>query len=258
MKKFLRFEAEGEIKQGVLENNKVHVIEGDYFSSFNLSGQEYSFSDLRLLAPCRPDKIVAVGLNYFHHASEMEMDIPEEPIIFLKPSTSIIGHKDKIIYPSAVNTLHYEAELAAVIKKKCKNISPQEAEEYLLGLTCFNDVTARDLQHKDGQWTRAKSFDTFSPTGPCIVSGLDWSNLDISLLLNKEEKQSSSTDDMIFPLDTIISFISKIMTLLPGDIITTGTPAGVGEMNVGDVVEVRIEGIGSLVNYVTRPNTSEE
>jgi len=178
------------------------------------------------------------------------MDIPKKPIIFLKPSTSIIGHLEPIIYPKMANQVDYEAELALVIKDKVKNVSVKEAPNYILGYTCFNDVTARDLQKKDGQWTRAKSFDTFSPLGPKIISDLDPTNLDIALYLNGELKQSSHTSNLIFSPFYLISFISQIMTLLPGDIIATGTPAGIGPMKIGDKVEVKIEKIGSLINYV--------
>ena len=197
-----------------------------------------------------PTKIVAVGLNYKKHAHELNMQIPEEPIIFLKPATSIIGHLDKIIYPAQSKQVDYEAELAIVIKDKTRNILPAEAKKHILGYTCLNDVTARDLQKKDGQWTRAKSFDTFCPIGPYIEDDLDTADLKIELLLNGKIKQSSSTKDFIFDIDYIVSFVSQIMTLYPGDIITTGTPEGVGPMQIGDKVEVRIEGIGSLINYV--------
>ncbi|MBU2600004.1 fumarylacetoacetate hydrolase family protein [bacterium] len=198
----------------------------------------------------KPTKIIACGLNYLDHVNELKMDIPKKPIIFLKPSTSIIGHLEPIIYPKMANQVDYEAELALVIKDKVKNVSVKEAPNYILGYTCFNDVTARDLQKKDGQWTRAKSFDTFSPLGPKIISDLDPTNLDIALYLNGELKQSSHTSNLIFSPFYLISFISQIMTLLPGDIIATGTPAGIGPMKIGDKVEVKIEKIGSLINYV--------
>lgn len=198
----------------------------------------------------KPTKIVACGLNYLDHAKELGMEIPKEPIIFIKPSTSVIGHQDLIIYPRMAKQVDYEAELAIVIKDKTRNVSIEEAGEHILGYTCFNDVTARDLQRKDGQWTRAKSFDTFSPMGPNILFEIDPANLDISLYLNGELKQSSNTSNLIFTPFYLVSFISKIMTLLPGDLIATGTPAGVGPMKPGDKVEVRIEGIGSLINQV--------
>ncbi len=188
----------------------------------------------------KPSKIIAVGLNYRDHARELKMPIPDEPIIFLKPPTAVIGHKDKIIYPRGVKQLDYEAELAVVMKN----------DREILGYTCANDVTARDLQRKDGQWTRAKSFNTFCPLGPKLVKDLDPDELDIKLYLNGKIKQSSNTSNMIFKVKELVEFIAAIMTLLPGDVILTGTPVGVGPMRVGDTVEVEIEGIGRLINLV--------
>ncbi|TET54787.1 MAG: FAA hydrolase family protein [Actinobacteria bacterium] len=197
-----------------------------------------------------PTKIIAVGLNYKDHAQELSMELPDEPLIFLKPPTSVIGHDEKIAIPNGSKQVDYEAELAIVIKKQCKDAEVSKAKEYIEGYTCANDVTARDFQKKDVQWSRAKSFDTFCPLGPCIINDIDPTNLDIKLLLNGEIKQSSNTNQMLFNAYDLVSFVSKIMTLLPGDIILTGTPPGVGSLRKGDSVEVRIEGIGSLVNYV--------
>lgn len=187
----------------------------------------------------KPSKIICVGLNYKDHAKEMNMQIPDEPVLFMKSPTALIGHEDKIIYPDATKELHYEAELAIVILKDGK-----------IGYSCANDVTARDLQRKDGQWTRAKSFNTFCPVGPKIITDIDPTNLKIQLFLNGEVKQSSNTSQMIFSPKELISFILKIMPLYPNDIILTGTPPGIGPMNRGDVVEVVIEGIGKLRNMV--------
>lgn len=193
---------------------------------------------------------MAVGLNYRDHAAELKMSIPETPIIFLKPPTAVIFNNEPIVYPPQTKELHYEAELAVVIKDRIKNIPPEEAFNHILGFTCANDVTARDLQRLDGQWTRAKSFDTFCPLGPEIVSGINPDNLNIRLFLNAEIKQSSNTSNMIFKVDFLISFISQIMTLEPEDVILTGTPPGVGPMGRGDRVMVEIEGIGKLENVV--------
>jgi len=198
----------------------------------------------------KPSKIVCVGLNYIDHAKELKFDIPKYPLIFLKPVSTIIYNGDKIVYPSQTKELHYEAELGVVIKDKIKSVSKEDALKHVLGFVCANDVTARDLQKLDGQWTRAKSFDTFCPIGPEIVSGIDPDNLGIKLYLNGEVKQSSNTANMIFKVDHLISYISSIMTLEAEDIIITGTPAGIGPMKVGDVVEVEIEGIGRLSNTV--------
>jgi 2-keto-4-pentenoate hydratase/2-oxohepta-3-ene-1,7-dioic acid hydratase in catechol pathway len=197
-----------------------------------------------------PTKIIAVGLNYIDHAKELNMDIPDHPLVFMKPSTSVIGDGDAIILPPQTKELHYEGELAIIIKEKVKNISKDEAARCIAGYTCANDVTARDLQRIDGQWTRAKSFDTFCPLGPRIVSDLDPKNLRIETRVNGVIKQRSNTKNMIFDIFDLVSFISEIMTLLPGDAIITGTPPGVGEIRVGDTVEVEIEGIGILKNTV--------
>ena len=178
------------------------------------------------------------------------MEIPKVPKIFLKPSTAVIEDGGKIVYPAGVTQLDYEAELAVVIKDKVKNIEPNEVDSHILGYTCANDVTARDLQRADVQWTRAKSFDTFCPLGPRIVKDINPDKLDIKLYLNGERKQSSNTSNMIFSVKEIVSFVSKIMTLLPGDVIITGTPPGVGPMKKGDKVQVELEGIGKLENEV--------
>ncbi len=199
-----------------------------------------------------PTKIIAIGLNYLDHAKELNMEIPEYPLIFMKPPTAVIGDGEMIIYPPQTQELHYEGELGIVIGKKARNVSVEEAKDCIAGYTCSNDVTARDLQRLDGQWTRSKSFDTFCPLGPRIVKNIDPTNLAITTRVNGVTKQSSNTNQMIFNAYNLVSFISAIMTLLPGDVISTGTPPGVGELQVGDVVEVEIEGIGILRNTVGR------
>jgi len=200
----------------------------------------------------KPTKIIAIGLNYLDHAKELKMDIPDHPLIFIKPSTSVIGNGDPIILPSQTKELNYEGELAVVIKDTAKSISKNEARRFIAGYTCANDVTARDLQRIDGQWTRAKSFDTFCPLGPRIVSDIDPKNLFIITRVNGVVKQNSNTKNMIFDVFELISFVSEIMTLLPGDVIITGTPPGVGAIEAGDVVQIEIEGIGVLKNTVTK------
>lgn len=199
-----------------------------------------------------PSKIIAIGLNYHDHASEMGAKIPDHPIMFMKPPTSVIENNSSIIYPPQTSNLHYEGELAIVIKDKCRNVSKADAQKHIIGYTCANDVTARDLQNLDGQWTRAKSFDTFCPLGPKIVTKLDPTNLRIQTRLNGKTVQTSTTENMIFDVFQLFEFVSSVMTLLPGDIIITGTPAGIGPMNVGDTVEVEIEGIGILKNKVVK------
>jgi len=200
--------------------------------------------------PAKPSKIICTGLNYKDHSKELNLPIPQEPILFLKAPTSLIKNGESIIYPPSVGQLDYEAELAVVIKKKAKDIPLKKIKDYILGFTCLNDVTARDLQTKDGQWTRSKCFDTFCPVGPRIVNGINPNNLKVELFLNGEKKQSSNTKNLIFPIYELVSFISTVMTLLPGDIIASGTPGGVGPMAPGDEVTVSIEKIGKLTNYV--------
>jgi 2-keto-4-pentenoate hydratase/2-oxohepta-3-ene-1,7-dioic acid hydratase in catechol pathway len=230
------------------ENNIAIPIKGSFSGDFELEEKSFPLSEVKILPPVLPTKVVCLGLNYRDHAEEMKMEIPDEPVIFLKPTTSIIGHGDTIIAPSFCQRVDYEAELAIVIGKTCKDVSPEEAKDYILGYTCLNDVTERVFQKKDGQWTRAKSFDTFCPIGPWIETELDWRGLRIKSYLNGELRQDSTTSNMIFGVEEIVSFVSKIMTLLPGDIIATGTPPGIGEMKSGDRIKVEIEGIGALEN----------
>lgn len=249
--KYLRFYHNGNAKYGLLEeDNVVREIVGDIFNNYKVIEKKYSLSDITFLPPCIPSKIIAVGLNYFDHANEFKMKIPDEPLIFLKPPSTLIAHNSRIIYPKMSKQLDYEAELAVIIKDKIKNIEPAYVFKNILGYTCFNDVTARDLQKKDGQWTRAKSFDTFAPIGPFISTELNPDKLQIKLYNNGQLKQNSSTSNMIFKVATVVSFVSKIMTLFPGDIIATGTPSGVGQLELGDIVEVEIEGIGILKNNI--------
>lgn len=249
--KIARFQHDNKVEYGIIEDGLVRVIDGPIFEdNIRLSDIYISTDEIRLLAPVFPSKVVCVGLNYKDHAEELGIPIPDEPIIFLKPPTSIIGPGENIFYPAGIGRLDYEAELALVIKKISRDVSTENARERILGYTCLNDVTARDLQKKDGQWTRAKSFDTFCPIGPYICSNIDPDNADIKLLVNNEVRQSSATNDLIFPVDFLVSFISRIMTLLPGDVIATGTPGGVGPLSRGDEVEVNISAIGSLKNRV--------
>ncbi len=198
----------------------------------------------------KPTKIVCVGLNYHCHAKELGMNTPHHPIIFMKPLTSLIGPEENIIYPKMSKRVDYEGELALVIKDKIKDIKESQAMKHIEGFTCVNDITARDLQKLDGQWTRAKSFDTFCAVGPKIVKDIDPNNVKIQSFLNNELKQDSNTSNFIFKVEEIVSFISKVMTLNPGDIISTGTPKGIGPMKKGDKIEIKIKGIGTLRNYV--------
>lgn len=256
--KLVRFKYNNLEKKGILYNEGIKELSCSIIDTFKASDIQphlkkdeiYNINEVKILPPIKPSKIVCVGLNYRDHARELNMELPDEPVLFIKPSTSVIGHLDKIIYPPSSKQVDYEAELAVVITKKAHHIKEEQADQYIGGYTILNDITARDLQNKDVQWTRAKSFDTFCPLGPCVETKIDPSNLKISLKLNGEIKQESNTKNMIFKPQKLVEFISGIMTLNPGDIIATGTPPGVGAMNVDDTVEVEIEGIGLLRNFI--------
>jgi len=250
--KLVRFLAQGKPVCGIVNGDEISELDGDFFSPFKTRKAAHVFSQVKLLPPCNPSKVVAVGLNYRDHAHELGLAIPEEPVLFLKPPTAIIGPGESVICPRESSRVDYEAELGVVVKDRTRDISPEEAPDHILGYTCANDVTARDLQKKDGQWTRAKSFDTFCPVGPWIETDLDPGDLLIQSYLNGERRQSSRTSQLIFNVHELVSFISGIMTLEPGDLIITGTPAGIGPMKPGDEIEVRIEGIGSLKNVVQK------
>lgn len=250
--KYIKFENQNnEALYGILENGSVKEISGELFGEHAQTDNEYNLEDIHVLPVCSPSKIVAIGLNYRDHAEEMGKDLPAEPRMFLKPGTAVIGHGDEIVYPDHMSShVDYEGELAVVIGKKAKDVEESDALSYVFGYTCHNDITARDLQARDIQFTRGKGFDTFAPIGPVIETELDAGNADISTYLNGELKQNSNTSNLIFNIPALVSFISKVMTLLPGDIISTGTPAGVSPMNRGDVVEVKITGIGTLKNHI--------
>ena len=232
-----RFERNGKAFYGTISGGSVKI-----------ANSTHSLSELRVLAPTNPSKIICVGLNYVDHAQELEEDIPERPQLFLKPPSSVVGPGANIVYPEGSAQVDYEGELAIVIGRRCKNVC--DPQKVVLGYTCFNDVTARDLQREDGQWTRAKSFDTFAPIGPFITKELD--PLDVSILtsVNGRVKQNSTTKKLIFDPNYLVTFISKIMTLEAGDVIATGTPSGVGPLRPGDTVEVAVEHVGTLMNKV--------
>ena len=255
--RIVRFAAGRKVKYGVLEGSVIHGFRGSPFAhfkgrggSFTLDGSTYELDEVRLLAPCTPSKIVALGLNYRSHAEETRLPIPSVPLIFLKPSTAVIGPDDEIILPPLSRRVDYEGELGVVIGRKAKDVLQEKAKDYILGYTCVNDVSERYAQKEDGQWTRAKGFDTFAPVGPWIETEIDPDDLKLETYLNGRLCQSARTSDLIFGVAELVSFISSVMTLLPGDIISTGTPSGIGRMNPGDVVEVRIEKIGNLRNFV--------
>ncbi len=250
--KIVRFAAEKKVRYGILDGDSIRCIADKPYRSIKPTGTRYKLSEVQLLAPCLPSKIVALGFNYRSHAAEFSANLPKTPLFFIKPSTSVIGPEDEILYPPSSNRVDYEGELAVVIKKKAWRVPLEDALNYVLGYTCLNDVTARDLQADDKQWTRAKSFDTFAPIGPWIETELDPSNLLLETYLNGELKQKVRTSDLIFSVPRLLSFISNVMTLLPGDMIATGTPEGIGPMLPGDTIEVRIEGIGTLRNHLVK------
>ena len=248
--KVLRAQKDGQAFYAVTDGVTAKVINGLPYEQISYTGEEYPISSLEILAPSEPSKVVAVGLNYVAHAGEMKEKMNETPIIFLKATSSVLPNNEEIVYPAASARVDYEAELGAVISKKCKNVTPQQAKECVFGYTALNDVTARDLQKVDGQWARAKSFDTFCPFGPYIDTEFDPKGRRVQSILNGEAKQDGNTDDMRFDTFELISFISQCMTLLPGDVIATGTPAGIGPMSIGDTIEIRIEGLEPLINKV--------
>ncbi len=239
-------------KWGIVEDDIVREISSSPFKKWEETKKKHKIYDVRFLAPCKAGKIICAGLNYLEHARELGASITEEPVIFMKAATSVLNPGGTIVRPSVCKRLDYEAELAVIIAKKTKNCPIEKIDDCILGYTCFNDVTARDIQKIDGQWTRSKSFDTFSPVGPFVATSIDPGRLDIKLYLNGELKQSSNTSDMVFSAQKIVSYMSTIMTLMPGDVISTGTPSGIGEMKPGDVVEVEIEQIGTLKNFIAQ------
>ena len=251
--KIVRFAIDGETGYGVLDGTSVICLAGHPCSDLKTTGRVFRLADVRLLAPCAPTKIVALGVNYRSHGEEMDHRLPAEPLLFIKPSTAVIGPEDDIVYPASSERVDYEGELAVVIKARARQVAEEDAADYILGYACFNDVTARDLQARDKQWTRSKGFDTFAPIGPCIETELDPGNLALETRLNGEIKQQTSTAELIFPVFKLVSFISNVMTLLPGDVIATGTASGIGPMQPGDTVEVTIEKIGTLRNHVVKP-----
>ncbi|MBS3818477.1 fumarylacetoacetate hydrolase family protein [bacterium] len=251
--KIYHYKFKEKIYYGILKEENLYPIKGSLFRKFEIEDKKIPIGEVILLPPVKPTKIVAVGANYKDHAMERGRPIPREPLIFLKPPSAVIGSHESIIYPPMTKRVDYEGELAVVIKKRLWNIADDEKlQDCVLGYTCFNDVTARDLQDKDIQFTRAKSFDTFAPMGPCLVTDVDPSRLKIKTFLNGKLRQSSNTHNLIFSVPYLVKFISQIMTLNPGDVIATGTPAGIGPMGSGDRVDVQIEGIGSLSNTVMK------
>ncbi|MEW6412809.1 MAG: fumarylacetoacetate hydrolase family protein [Candidatus Zixiibacteriota bacterium] len=251
-KKYVRFSPKGQNlpRYGSLEVDNVTALDKAPWLGGMETGDKYKLDEVQLLAPVEPSKVVCIGLNYHAHvkASQSANEAPEYPLIFLKPPSSVIGQDEKIIYPPQSQRVDYEAELGVVVGQTAKGVSRDDAIKYVFGYTCVNDVTARDLQKKDGQWSRAKGFDTFCPVGPWIVTDLKYQDVLVEGVLNGEVKQSGRTSLMIFDIPYLVSYISSVMTLNPGDLISTGTPAGIAPMKSGDIIEVKLEGIGTLRN----------
>ncbi len=248
--KFLRYEYQGTVSWGWYFEDKIGKIEGNIFENYRRFEANISISDVNLLPVVVPSKIICIGRNYAAHAAEHKVDVPEIPLIFLKPPSSLIGNNENIVLPPQSNQVEHEAELGVIVGKHGRWIDPETAEDYIFGYTIANDVTARDLQRLDGQWTRGKGFDTFCPVGPYIETEFDPSDALITCKVNQQVRQMASTRDMVFPVEKLIAFISSVMTLEPGDLILTGTPAGVGILSDNDLIEIEIEGLGVLKNII--------
>lgn len=259
MSRFYRIEYQGSPRHVVEEGAAWRLVEGDLFGEW-APGAGIASSGHRLLAPVMPSKIVAVGLNYRDHAAEVKKPLPAEPLLFLKPSTAVIGPGDPIVIPEGAGRVDHEAEMGVVIGRRAWQVSEHEAADYVFGITCVNDVTARELQAKDIQYTRAKGFDTFAPVGPCIATDLAYDGdggLSVEGWVNGARRQASSTRELIFPVHRLVAFITSVMTLLPGDIITTGTPSGIGPLAAGDRVTIKVQGVGELSNPVEQGRSTK-
>ena len=252
MKKFYRIDHHGAARHVIDEAGRWRLLEGDLFGQYE-AGESIAADGQTLLAPVLPSKIVAIGLNYKDHAAEQGKPLPKEPMMFIKPSTAVIGPGTPILLPEGVGRVDHEAEVGVVIGRKARRVSEQDAPNYILGLTCLNDVTARELQAKDIQYTRAKGFDAFAPIGPCVAAGIDYrapAGVAIEGWVNDTRRQSSTTKELVFSIDRLVAFVTSVMTLLPGDIIATGTPAGIGSLAAGDRVTIKVAGVGELTNPV--------
>jgi 2-keto-4-pentenoate hydratase/2-oxohepta-3-ene-1,7-dioic acid hydratase in catechol pathway len=249
MEKLIRFSAGGRISYGILDGETAYETASLFLRD---RGAAHPLASIQILHPATPSKIVCVGRNYVDHAKELGNEVPTEPLIFLKPPSSLVGPGDAIVYPKISQNLHHEAELGVVIGKRARHVKAADAWDAVFGFTCVNDVTARDLQRKDGQWTRGKGCDTFCPNGPWIVrkEDVDFTSLRVKAILDGVVKQDASVNDMIFPVPVIIEFVTQFLTLEPGDLIATGTPAGVGPMQVGSTITIEIPGIGTLSNPI--------
>lgn len=258
--RFARFSIADQIAYGVVEGDDadaasltVTAIDGHPFAPYELTRAEFPMADVRLLPPVLPSKVIGIGKNYAEHAKEMGGEPPSTPVMFLKPSTSVVGSGETVVLPPQSSQVEFEGELAVVIGRLAREVPLDRVDDVILGYTCADDVTARDLQRSDGQWVRAKGFDSFCPLGPWIATGLDATDLGIVTSVNGEVRQSSRTSELVHSVADLVCFVSTVMTLLPGDVILTGTPAGVGPLTNGDRVEVSIEGVGTLRHFVAGP-----
>ena len=252
MKKFYRIEHRGAPRHAIEEDGRWRLLEGDLFGRHE-AGEEIAPDGHRLLAPVLPSKMVCIGLNYKDHAAEQNKPLPTSPLMFIKPSTAVVGPGEPIVLPPGVGRVDHEAEVGVVIGRRATRVSERDARDYVLGLTCFNDVTARDLQNKGLQYSHVKGYDTFAPLGPCVAAGLDYrsaAGIGIEGWVNGERRQGSSTNQLVFSIDYLVAYISNVMTLLPGDVIATGTPSGIGPLKPGDEVTIRVAGVGDLSNPV--------
>jgi 2-keto-4-pentenoate hydratase/2-oxohepta-3-ene-1,7-dioic acid hydratase in catechol pathway len=253
-----RFTVADQIAFGIVDGDepdpatlRVTAINGHPFAPFERTNASFPLADVRLLPPNLPNKVIGIGKNYADHAREMGGEPPTTPVIFLKPSTAVVGPGEAVVLPAQSSRVEFEGEIAVVIGRLARDVPAERADDVILGYTCANDVTARDLQHSDGQWTRAKSFDTFCPLGPWIETEADASKLGVTTVVNGTTRQEAPASDMVHSITDLVVFVSSVMTLLPGDVILTGTPAGVGELAAGDMVEVSVTGVGTLRNRVT-------
>jgi 2-keto-4-pentenoate hydratase/2-oxohepta-3-ene-1,7-dioic acid hydratase in catechol pathway len=253
--RLVRFRFGDRIATGAIDagSDDIRVLSGTYFEDPIPTGEDVPLDDVRLLSPIIPSKVVCVGKNYAAHAAEFDSDVPEEPLLFLKPSTAVIGPEDPIQLLPLSRRIDYEGELAVVVGRLAKHIRAEEAYRYVLGYTCANDVTLRSLQKSDDQWTRAKGFDGSCPLGPWIETGLDPNDAWVETRLNGDVVQRGDTTDLAFGVATLLEYITEFMTMLPGDVLLTGTPEGVGPLTAGDVVEVDVDGVGTLRNPVVGP-----
>ncbi|MBA7595056.1 putative protein YisK [subsurface metagenome] len=252
--KIARFQWRGKVTWGIVEGETIFSLEGNIYDEFEKGARLCQLGDVKLLAPVEPSITIACGMNYMDHIKEMGWEAPKEPALFFKPRNTIVGPEDEVIYLKVSEDVRYEGELCCVIKRQAKDVAEEEALDYVLGYTCGNDVTAYDLNTKDGRLTRAKAFDTSGPLGPFLVTGLDPHNLKIKSRLNNKAQQDSNTGLTVFGVEKLVSYISAFLTLQPGDVVWTGTPpGGACPVKVGDVMEVEIEGIGILRNRIVAP-----